>query len=171
MYQSLLGLADQPVEYLDSYAVDGGQAALAATSRTRAGPSSPNSKASCSLTSNPEAERSPPDAYPRAHRLTRSTTFMFNLSAYTRLLISDFRAAGGKIEVTEFTSPADFFAPSAQDSGPCRPATVPSLSSAMSLSLRCAGSSRARAARSDSLRPRVPRHLLHATPQTASSSR
>jgi glycine/D-amino acid oxidase-like deaminating enzyme len=28
MYQSLLGLADQPVEYLDSYAVDGGQAAL-----------------------------------------------------------------------------------------------------------------------------------------------
>jgi glycine/D-amino acid oxidase-like deaminating enzyme len=33
---------------------------------------------------------------------------MFNLSAYTHLLMSDFRAAGGAIEVTEFTSPADF---------------------------------------------------------------
>jgi hypothetical protein len=33
---------------------------------------------------------------------------MFNLSAYTRLLMSEYRAAGGKIEVTELTSPADF---------------------------------------------------------------
>lgn len=33
---------------------------------------------------------------------------MFNINAYTRLLISDYVAAGGRIEIAEFNSPADF---------------------------------------------------------------
>jgi glycine/D-amino acid oxidase-like deaminating enzyme len=32
---------------------------------------------------------------------------MFNISAYARMLVSDFIASGGKIEVAEFHSPAD----------------------------------------------------------------
>jgi glycine/D-amino acid oxidase-like deaminating enzyme len=33
---------------------------------------------------------------------------MFNLSAYARMLLSDFRTNGGQIEIKEFHSPADF---------------------------------------------------------------
>jgi glycine/D-amino acid oxidase-like deaminating enzyme len=33
---------------------------------------------------------------------------MFNITAYAHLLTSDFLAAGGKIEITEFHAPADF---------------------------------------------------------------
>jgi glycine/D-amino acid oxidase-like deaminating enzyme len=33
---------------------------------------------------------------------------MFNISAYARLLMSDFLANGGQVEIREFHSPADF---------------------------------------------------------------
>jgi glycine/D-amino acid oxidase-like deaminating enzyme len=33
---------------------------------------------------------------------------MFNLAVYTRMLMADFRANGGKIEIDEFHTPADF---------------------------------------------------------------
>jgi glycine/D-amino acid oxidase-like deaminating enzyme len=108
-YQSLLGLADQPVEYLDSYAVDGGQGGLGVNDANKGRP------AFALLEGELLADLEPKNRTFRAgthtlgaHELTRSTTLMFNLSAYTHLLMSDFRAAGGTIEVTEFTSPADF---------------------------------------------------------------
>ena len=33
---------------------------------------------------------------------------MFNLAGYTRMLMADFQANGGKIEIDEFHTPADF---------------------------------------------------------------
>jgi glycine/D-amino acid oxidase-like deaminating enzyme len=33
---------------------------------------------------------------------------MFNLAAYSRMLLADFGANGGKVEIVEFRSPADF---------------------------------------------------------------
>ena len=40
--------------------------------------------------------------------LRRNTLMMFNITAYGHLLMSDFLAAGGKIEIAEFQAPADF---------------------------------------------------------------
>jgi glycine/D-amino acid oxidase-like deaminating enzyme len=37
--------------------------------------------------------------------LRRNSFMMFNLSAYTRLLMSDFRQNGGKVEIAEFHTP------------------------------------------------------------------
>jgi len=108
-YQSLLGLADQPVEYLDSYAVDGEQAAPAGNEVNSARPAFAELEGELLADLEPKNRTFPAGTHNLGtHELKRSTTFMFNLSAYTHLLMSDFRAAGGKIEVTEFTSLADF---------------------------------------------------------------
>jgi len=40
--------------------------------------------------------------------LRRNSLMMFNLSAYARMLLTDFSASGGKIEIAEFHSPGDF---------------------------------------------------------------
>jgi glycine/D-amino acid oxidase-like deaminating enzyme len=108
-YQSLLGLADRPVEYLDFYGVHGEQAAPAGNVAKDGRP------AFARLEDDLLGDLEPKDrSFPAgtttlgAYGLTRSTTFMFNLSAYTHFLMADFRSAGGKIEVTEFTSAGDF---------------------------------------------------------------
>src|SRR4029077_16491994 len=50
----------------------------------------------------------PPGSHPFGARTLRGTAWtMFNISAYARMLVSDFLASGGKIEVVEFHSPAD----------------------------------------------------------------
>jgi D-amino-acid oxidase len=56
-YQSLLGLADQPVEYLDFYAVNGGQSASGSKEGNEDRPHSPSSKVSYSLTWSPRTAR------------------------------------------------------------------------------------------------------------------
>ena len=108
-YQSLLGLADEPVEYLDFYSVNGGQSLSGGTEANDARPAFAELEGELLADLEPKNRTFPAGAHTLgAHALTRSTTFMFNLSAYTHFLMSDFRSADGKIEVTEFTSPADF---------------------------------------------------------------
>lgn len=108
-YQSLLGLADEPVEYLDFYAVDSGRDALGTSAAKEGRPAFAELEGELLADLEPMSRTFPAGTHTLgAHGLTRSTTLMFNLSAYTRLLMSDFRSAGGKIEVTEFTSVADF---------------------------------------------------------------
>jgi glycine/D-amino acid oxidase-like deaminating enzyme len=108
-YQSLLGLADQPVEYLDLYGVSSDEALLGHKPATESRPAFAELERELLADLEPGSRRYPTGTHNLgAHELTRSTTFMFNLSAYTHLLMSDFRSAGGRIEVTEFTSPADF---------------------------------------------------------------
>jgi glycine/D-amino acid oxidase-like deaminating enzyme len=108
-YQSLLGLADQPVEYLHFYAVGGGQKSHGDREADKGRPPFAQLEGELLADLHPEQRTFPAGAHNLgAHALTCSTTLMFNLSAYTHLLMADYRAAGGRIEVTEFTSPADF---------------------------------------------------------------
>ncbi len=108
MYQSLLGLADQPVEYLDSYSVDGGQDAAGIVDANDSRPAFAQLSGKLLADLQPGNRVFPAGTHSLGgHELVRYTTLMFNLSAYTRLLMSDFRGAGGRIEVTEFTSSGD----------------------------------------------------------------
>jgi glycine/D-amino acid oxidase-like deaminating enzyme len=108
VYQSLLGLADRPVEYLDSYSVDDGQDAPGAGDTDNSRPAFAQLSGKLLADLLPARRVFPAGTHSLGGReLARYTTLMFNLSAYTRLLMADFRSAGGRIEVTEFTSPAD----------------------------------------------------------------
>ena len=108
-YLSFLGLPGTPVEFIDSYAVfdePPGQAPRAA----------PDGRpAFAELQSELLADLMPrPDEFePGRHSLGQRhvlgvSQLMFNLTAYTHTLLTEFNTNGGKIEVTEFHSPADF---------------------------------------------------------------
>ena len=110
-YQNWLGLPGNPVEYIDNYFVSD-----ASGGPRRRGP--PDRR--------PEFARLQRDVVPDlrtrsqsfgpgshpfgARNLERSSQMMFNISAYSRLLMSDYLTAGGQIEVREFHTPAEFAA-------------------------------------------------------------
>jgi glycine/D-amino acid oxidase-like deaminating enzyme len=57
----------------------------------------------------PQGTDFPPGSHSLGHRfLRRNSQLMFNLTAYTRTLLADFTANGGKIEVAEFRAPGEF---------------------------------------------------------------
>ena len=109
-YQTLLGLPGDPVEFIDTYSV------------SDVPDKNPNPSAAvdmrplfAELQSEligdliPKSEDFPPGSHQFGARdLSRNTMMMFNLTAYARLLMSDFIANGGKIEIAEFRTPADF---------------------------------------------------------------
>jgi glycine/D-amino acid oxidase-like deaminating enzyme len=109
-YQSLLGLPGNPVEFIDEYFVSDD-------------PIQPRRRGSSTETlpkfadlqreSIPELVTRGEDFGPGTHPfqgryLRRNSLMMFNISAYARLLVSDFVANGGRIEIAEFHSPDDF---------------------------------------------------------------
>jgi glycine/D-amino acid oxidase-like deaminating enzyme len=109
-YQTLLGLPGNPVEFIDNYFVTDDPLAqrrepapgdtrpkFAELQRELIGDLIPNA-----------ADFGPGTHSLGAHYLRRNTLMMFNLSAYARMLLSDFRTNGGQIEIKEFHSPADF---------------------------------------------------------------
>jgi glycine/D-amino acid oxidase-like deaminating enzyme len=116
MYQNLLGLPDAPVEFVDNFGLND-------TAPTTAQRSAVALRA-------PRADGRPhfaeldrelvPEIGVRAVEVDAATTpfatpfvrrgmqMMFNLPAYARLLMADFRAAGGRIVMDELRSPQDF---------------------------------------------------------------
>jgi hypothetical protein len=108
-YQSLLGLPGNPVEFIDIYNVRD------AADRSRdANPPANDRPPFAELQSEliadliPHAEEFAPGSHQFGARyLRRDTPMMFNLSVYARLLMSDFLADHGKIEIAEFHTPAD----------------------------------------------------------------
>jgi glycine/D-amino acid oxidase-like deaminating enzyme len=109
-YQTLLGLPGDPVEFIDSYTVWD-----PADWSRRDSPSSDNRPRFAELQSKLIGDLSPrtEDFAPGSHQfgaryLQRDSQMMFNLTAYARMLMSDFLANHGKIEIAEFHSPADF---------------------------------------------------------------
>jgi FAD dependent oxidoreductase len=110
-YQTLLGLPGNPVEFIDNYFV---------SDAPRSPPGSPpppgDSKprfADLQRELIPELIPNSADFEPGqhtlgAHYLRRNTFMMFNLTAYARMLLADFHTNGGKIDIREFHSPADF---------------------------------------------------------------
>jgi glycine/D-amino acid oxidase-like deaminating enzyme len=108
-YQTLLGLPGAPVEFIDSYNVSDDSD----TRRRRdAGPDDRPKFADLQreLIGDliPNSQDYPPGSHPFAHRyLRRFTLMMFNLSAYSRLLMADFLGSGGRFEIAEFHAPSD----------------------------------------------------------------
>ena len=107
-YQSFLGLAGTPVEFIDSYAVYDD-----ATNRRRGEPDGRPAFAELEreLIADliPQGADFQPGSHPLGQRLLqRNTQLMFNLAAYTRTLLADFTANGGKIQIAEFHAPDEF---------------------------------------------------------------
>jgi len=109
-YQTLLGLPGNPVEFIDSYvATDRPLGARRdAAPRSDRPPFAELERSQLGDLMTREEEFGPGTHSLRVPYLRRSTTMMFNLTSYARMLMSDFLANGGHIEVTEFHSPADF---------------------------------------------------------------
>jgi hypothetical protein len=104
MYQSLLGLPGRPIEWIDGYYLSDapfGQPAPEPGDEPAYGELQDRVR---DLT--PHSVALPPGSYPFPQPYVRRyTTMMFNISTYARMLMSDFLAAGGHIEVREFHSP------------------------------------------------------------------
>jgi glycine/D-amino acid oxidase-like deaminating enzyme len=108
-YQTLLGLPGNPVEFIDLYEVQD-----AADRSRHANLSGDDRPPFAELQSQlipdlvPHGEEFAPGSHQFGARyLRRNSPMMFNLSAYARMLMSDFVANGGRIEIAEFHTPAD----------------------------------------------------------------
>ena len=108
-YQSLLGLPGDPIEYLDFFFVpELGPTVTKRRESTDGRPAFAQLERELLSDLGPTRKSYPPGSHPFGERtLRRETWMMFNINAYTRLLISDYLAAGGRMETMEFTSPAD----------------------------------------------------------------
>ncbi|MFN7984212.1 MAG: FAD-dependent oxidoreductase [Vicinamibacterales bacterium] len=107
-YQTFLGVAGTPVEFIDSYAVADAQAP-----RRREEPSGRPVFAEFQRELTPDLLSNRieylPGNHPFGHRyVRRGTQMMFNLASYSRILMQEFEALGGKFEITEFHTPNDF---------------------------------------------------------------
>jgi glycine/D-amino acid oxidase-like deaminating enzyme len=108
-YQNFLGLSGTPVEFVDNYFVSDEPAAA----RRRGVTDSRPRFADLQRELIPDLLTQGADFSPGSHSLgpkylRRSSLMMFNLTSYTRLLLGDFGANGGKIEIAEFHTPDDF---------------------------------------------------------------
>ncbi len=108
-YQSFLGLAGSPVEFIDNYFVSDQSAKL-----SREAESSDARPKFAELQDEliPElvtrGEKFLPGSHPLGqHYLRRKSLMMFNISSYARLLMGDFMTYGGKLEIAEFHSAGD----------------------------------------------------------------
>ena len=111
-YQTLLGLPGHPVEFFDNYAVrDMSAAAGGRQSRRAPDDRKPFAELQSELVGDliPRGEDFGPGSHSLGNRtLHRNTLMMFNLATYSRLLVSDFLANGGKIVIAQFQTVADF---------------------------------------------------------------
>lgn len=111
-YQTLLGLPGNPVEFIDSFTVSD----TADTARHRGTPNDARPKFAelqHELINDliPKSEDYAPGSHPFDNRyMRRNTMMMFNLTSYSRMLLSDFMANGGKIDIVEFHTPGDLAA-------------------------------------------------------------
>ena len=109
-YQTLIGLPNNPVEFFDSYLVKntwdaGFRAAQPADPR----PKFAELERELISDLSPRPEDYGPGSHPFGNRhVSRDSLMMFNINAYSRMLVAEFLANGGRIEVQEFQTPADF---------------------------------------------------------------
>jgi glycine/D-amino acid oxidase-like deaminating enzyme len=111
-YTNLLGLPGNPVEFVDTYFLSDQPPGRSAP--TLAAPAiSPVDFARLAGDLIPDLFTAPEDLAPGEHPFAppyarRSHDLMFNLVAYQRLLLTEFRINGGQVEITELHSAADF---------------------------------------------------------------
>jgi glycine/D-amino acid oxidase-like deaminating enzyme len=107
-FQSFLGIAGTPVEFIDNYAVSD-----APGPRPRNDPEGKPKFAELQRELTPDLMPAPVEFQPGTHQfgqhyVRRNSQLMFNLSSYSRILLEDFTSNGGRIEIAEFKTPADF---------------------------------------------------------------
>lgn len=107
-YQTFLGTAGTPVEFIDSYSVGDSQAP-----RQREQPSGRPVFAEFQRELTPDLLPNRIEYLPGSHPfgqrfVRRNTQLMFNLASYSRILMQEFEGFGGRFEITEFHTPADF---------------------------------------------------------------
>lgn len=109
-YQTLLGLADHPVEWRDGYALRDAPPAPPGSSGSHGGePDYPRLESKLLSDLGPRSQVVEPGMHPfRVPHVRRYTQLVFNLGAYSRLLMEDFLDAGGEIETREFASLREF---------------------------------------------------------------
>ena len=108
-YQNFLGLSGAPVEFIDSYFASDEPPSARRRAVTDARPAF----AELQRDLLPDLLTQGQDFAPGTHSLgqrylRRNSLMMFNLTEYSRLLMGDFAANGGKIEIAEFRTPAEF---------------------------------------------------------------
>jgi glycine/D-amino acid oxidase-like deaminating enzyme len=108
-YSNYLGLPGAPVDWYDNYELTEIPFDRFADEQAAA---STIAFAELQREMTPEIGPRPQDLAPGSHSfpvpyVRRGTNMMFNLIAYQRLLLSDFRAAGGMVEQREFHEPRD----------------------------------------------------------------
>lgn len=102
MYQSYLGLPGNPVEWVDRYLL------YDAPPPPRADPVGFAHYGARVRDLTPPSESLPSESHPFAAPIVRRLSLpMFNIAEYGRVLMAEFRMAGGRIETTEFHTPAD----------------------------------------------------------------
>ncbi|MBN6150740.1 FAD-binding oxidoreductase [Xanthomonas sp. AmX2] len=109
MYQNLLGLPGEPVEWRDGYALSDMPFDQPSGHGEDGEPEYPSLEAQRLADLHPRSQPLRPDQHPFAvPHVRRYTQLVFNISAYARLLMDDFLAAGGEIETREFEHPHQF---------------------------------------------------------------
>ncbi|ROM67298.1 hypothetical protein BK653_16915 [Pseudomonas brassicacearum] len=103
MYQDLLGLPGDPVEWYHGYKLSSSPFDLTAPA--------PREEPDFAKFNNPNRRYQPiqvdlsPDEHPFSYPYVRRwQNLLFNINSYARLLLSDFLAAGGKIHIRHFES-------------------------------------------------------------------
>lgn len=105
MYQSMLGLPGNPIQWIDGYYLPDQNPPSQDNTVSDEPDYGEFSDRVQDLT--PRTVTLPLGATPFPQPVRRYTTMMFNISTYARMLMSDFQLAGGKIVVREFTQPRD----------------------------------------------------------------
>lgn len=107
-YQTLLGLPGEPVEFIDVYFVSDSASTGRGLPPGDPRPRFADLQRELSGDLIPRSEEFAPGSHSLGARyLRRNALMMFNLTAYTRMLMSDFLAAGGRIEIDDFHTPAE----------------------------------------------------------------
>jgi glycine/D-amino acid oxidase-like deaminating enzyme len=103
MYQSMLGLPGDPIEWIDGYYLPD----MTASTHTETVSDEPDYADFADRVRDlePRTVTLPVGSTPFPQPVRRYTTMMFNIATYARMLMSDFLQAGGKIVVREFTHP------------------------------------------------------------------
>jgi glycine/D-amino acid oxidase-like deaminating enzyme len=110
-YQNLLGLSGEPIEFIDSYFVTDSADGNARRRTADARPEFAHLQRELIDDLIPRPAMFAPGTHPFGRRyVRRNTLMMFNITAYARMLIADFLALGGKIEIVEFRSPGELAA-------------------------------------------------------------
>lgn len=107
-FQTFLGVAGTPVEYIDQYGVSDEPGP-----RQRNEPEGKPKFAELQREMTPDLMMTPVEFQPGTHPfgpryVRRNSQLMFNLASYQRILMQDFEAVGGRFEITEFRSPSEF---------------------------------------------------------------